>query len=203
VLQERQIERLGSNRPIDVDVRIISASQRPLEEEIEAGRFREDLLFRVNTVTINLVPLRERIEDVPLLANAFLHELAGQSGAAIEGYSDEVLEIFAAHPWPGNVRELRNVVERAVLFCRSPLVTVEELPPALRSYRGKRRQPPSGEVKTLREAVARAEIEAIRAALLATGNRRVEAARLLGISRKTLWEKIKHYRVRVDRPAQS
>jgi DNA-binding NtrC family response regulator len=203
VLQERQIERLGSNRPIAVDVRIISASQRPLEEEIQAGRFREDLLFRVNTVTINLVPLRERIEDVPLLANAFLRELASQSGAEIEGYSDEVLEIFSAHPWPGNVRELRNVIERAVLFCRSSLVTVEELPPALRSYRGKRRQPPSGEVRTLREAVARAEVEAIRAALLATGNRRVEAARLLGISRKTLWEKIKHYRVRVDRTAQS
>jgi DNA-binding NtrC family response regulator len=195
VLQERQIERLGSNRPVDVDVRIVSASQRPLEEEIKAGRFREDLLFRVNTVTINLPPLRERIEDVPLLASAFLHEQATESGVHIDGFSEEVIEIFEAHPWPGNVRELRNVVERAVLFCRGPLVTSDELPPALRAYRGRRRQPPSGEVRTLREAVARAEAETIRNALIATNGRRGEAARLLGISRKTLWEKIKHYRV--------
>jgi DNA-binding NtrC family response regulator len=195
VLQERQIERLGSNRPVDVDVRIVSASQRPLEDEIRAGRFREDLLFRVNTVTINLPPLRERIEDVPLLANAFLREQATESGIHIEGFSEEVIEIFEAHPWPGNVRELRNVVERAVLFCRGPLVKPDELPPVLRASRGRRRQPPSGEVRTLREAVARAEAETIRNALLATNGRRGEAARLLGISRKTLWEKIKHYRV--------
>jgi DNA-binding NtrC family response regulator len=195
VLQERQIERLGSNRPVDVDVRIVSASQRPLEDEIKAGRFREDLLFRVNTVTINLPPLRERIEDVPLLANAFLLEQATESGVHIEGFSDEVIEIFETHPWPGNVRELRNVVERAVLFCRGPLVSCDELPPALRAKRGRHRQPPSGEVRTLREAVARAEAETIRNALIATNGRRGEAARLLGISRKTLWEKIRHYRV--------
>ncbi len=198
VLQERQIERLGSNRPIDVDVRIVSASLRPLEEEIEASRFREDLFFRVNTVSIHLPPLRDRKEDIPLLAQAFLKEFADERQRDIEGFTDEVVELFEGHGWPGNVRELRNVVERAILFCRGSHITVDELPAALRGEDGNRGPREAIKVRPLSQAVERAEIEAIKVALDATSGRRAEAADLLGISRKTLWEKIKVHQIAVD-----
>jgi len=193
VLQEKQIERLGSHRSIKVDVRIVSASLRPLEEEIAAGRFRDDLFFRINTVAIHLPPLRDRGEDIPILAQTFLDEFSRERGKQIEGFNEAVQEAFDAHSWPGNVRELRNVVERAVLFCNTPRVTVEELPAPLRGTVSAQRRSPAQPVMSLEEAVERAEIDAIRAALSATSGRRSEAAELLGVSRKTLWEKAKHY----------
>ncbi len=193
VLQERQIERLGSNRSIPVDVRFVSASLRPLEEDIGAGRFREDLYFRLNTVTINLPPLRERREDIPLLAQRFLEELSRERGKDVASFSDAAMEAFDAYPWPGNVRELRNAVERAVLFCRSGRIGLEDLPAALQGQRAVAKPPAAKSVMTLREAVERAEIEAMQAALAATNGRKSEAAELLGVSRKTLWEKLKLY----------
>ena len=191
VLQERQVERLGSNKPHDIDVRIVTASQRPLEEEIAEGRFREDLLFRINTVTIRLPALRERREDIPFLAEAFLREFGEKSSKAIEGFDPGVLELFDGYAWPGNVRELQHVVERAVLFSKHSRITVEDLPLAVRSpsSAGGRQQ----EVSTLRRTVEHAEIEAIRAALGETNGRRAEAAERLGITRKTLWEKMRNY----------
>jgi DNA-binding NtrC family response regulator len=199
VLQERQIERLGSNSPIDVDVRILSASLRPLEEETADGRFREDLYFRINTVAIHVPPLRDRREDIPLLAQTFLQEFLKGSDKPIEGFSDEVLDLFENYAWPGNVRELRNVVERAVLFCRGPRITVEELPAARRGAPSKGgAQPTRRKTMSLQQATEQAEAEAIRAALTASQGHRTEAAELLGISRKTLWEKVKHYRIVVD-----
>ncbi len=194
VLQERQIERLGSHRSIDIDVRFVAASLRPLEEEVTAGRFRDDLFFRINTVTLALPPLRERREDIPLLAQTFLHEFTAERGCEIEGFSDDVLEIFDTYQWPGNVRELRNVVERAVLFCRGPKVQVDDLPQNLTSLatRGRVEVGP-GPVAPLHETLRETEIRTILRALNATGGRRAEAAELLGISRKTLWEKIKNY----------
>jgi len=194
VLQEKQIERLGSQRSIDIDVRIVSASLRPLEEEISEGRFREDLFFRINTVTIHLPSLRERKEDIPLLAQSFLREFSEERGKEVVGFSDDVLEIFDAYDWPGNVRELRNAVERAVLFSRSPKITLADLPQNFQ-----RLSPKSSigstlaRVTSLQEAVRRAEIEAIGAALAATEGHRSKAAALLGVSRKTLWEKMKAY----------
>jgi DNA-binding NtrC family response regulator len=199
VLQERQIERLGSNRSIDVDVRIVCASLRALEEEIAQGRVREDLYFRINTVAIHVPPLRNRREDIPLLAETFLSELRREKDRSIEGFNDDVLDLFDAYAWPGNVRELRNVVERAVLFCRGSHITVEELPATLRGTSAKRPATPvRSEVISLQQAAEHAEIEAIRAALAASRGRRTEAAELLGISRKTLWEKVKHYRISVE-----
>jgi DNA-binding NtrC family response regulator len=199
VLQERQIERLGSNRPIDVDVRIISASLRPLETEITDGRFREDLFFRVNTVAIHVPPLRNRREDIPLLAETFLQQFQRERNKQIEGFTDEVLGLFDAYGWPGNVRELHNVVERAVLFCSGQRITVEELPVSVRGALPKgTAAPEQREVMSLQKATELAEIEAIRSALMASEGRRTEAAHFLGISRKTLWEKIRHYGITVD-----
>ena len=197
-LQERKIERLGSNRPIDVDVRIVSASQRPLEEEIKGGRFREDLYFRIHTVVIHLPPLRDRREDIPLLVQSFLREFADARQRQIEGVTDEVMELFESHPWPGNVRELRNVIERAVLFCKGDRIVVDDLPGALRGEGGDRPPRPSAPVRSLHQAVEEAEIEAIKAALATTQGRRAEAAELLGISRKTLWEKIRLYEIAAE-----
>jgi DNA-binding NtrC family response regulator len=200
VLQERQIERLGSNRPIDVDVRIVSASLRPLEEEIKEARFREDLYFRINTVAIHVPPLRERREDIPLLAQSFLQEFNKGRGTEIEGFSDDALDLFDSYFWPGNVRELRNVVERAVLFCKGPRVTLEELPAAMRGGAGEETATvSSAPLLSLQQASEKAEIEAIRAALEASQGRRSVAAERLGISRKTLWEKIKNYGISFDR----
>jgi DNA-binding NtrC family response regulator len=193
VLQERQIERLGSNQSVDIDVRIVSASLRPLEEEVRAGTFREDLFFRINTVAIHLPPLRERREDIPLLCQIFLQEFGREKGKEIEGFSEEALEILYAHSWPGNVRELRNVTERAVLFCRGPRILPEQLPVNLREGSHPESSPPGHGAVSLQQAVERAEIEAIRLALAATGGRRSEAAEILKISRKTLWEKMKTF----------
>jgi DNA-binding NtrC family response regulator len=194
VLQERQIERLGSNQSVDIDVRIVSASLRPLEEEVQEGTFREDLYFRVNTVAIHLPPLRERREDIPLLCQVFLREFGGEKGKEIEGFSEEALELLDAHSWPGNVRELRNVVERAVLFCRGPRILPGQLPENIqRPARKDASGPTEHGAGPLQQAVERAEIEAIQRALAATSGRRSEAAELLKISRKTLWEKIKTY----------
>ncbi len=198
VLQEQQIERLGSNRPIDIDVRIVSASLRPLEEEIRSGRFREDLYFRVNTVAIHLPPLRERRVDIPLLAETFLRELAADRMREIGGFSDEVIELFETYAWPGNVRELRNVVERAVLFCRGSKVVIDDLPPSIRGDAVESAIAEPARVVPMQQAISNAEAEAIRAALRATQGRRTEAAELLGISRKTLWEKIKTLEIAVD-----
>jgi two-component system response regulator HydG len=197
-MQDRQMERLGSNRPLDVDVRIVSASPRSLEEAVDSGSFRADLYFRVNTVAINLPPLRDRKEDIPILAQNFLGELTWEQGRQIEGFSDDVLELFDLHPWPGNVRELRSVIERAVLFCRGTQITIEELPPKMRRKVSKTRRPVSKQVSTLKLAVERAEADAVRAALAATQGRRSDAAGLLGVSRKTLWEKIKHHGIESD-----
>ena len=193
VLQEHQIERLGSNKAIDVDVRIVAASLRPLEEEIAEGQFRQDLFFRINTATIQLAPLRDRREDISLLAQVFLREFAEKRGKDVEGFSDEVMEAFDAYDWPGNVRELRNAVERALLFCRSPQVTIADLPTNFDDLKTLRTARSAGDVVKLHEAVVRAEIGAIRDALSATGGRRTKAADLLGVSRKTLWEKAKAY----------
>jgi DNA-binding NtrC family response regulator len=198
VLQEKKIERLGSHRSIEVDVRIVSASLRPLEEVIAAGRFREDLYFRINTVTIHLPPLRERREDIPLLAQAFLQEFSRERGKSISGLSGGALERLDAYHWPGNVRELRNVMERAVLFCRGPKVTVEDLPGNLKGGEEEIAEVVPREVMKMQQAVERAEIAAIRAALAETHGRRGAAAERLGISRKTLWEKIKSYGITVD-----
>ena len=196
VLQERQIERLGSQKTIDVDVRFVAATLASLEDEVAAGRFRNDLFFRINTVTISLPPLRERREDIPLLAMSFLHEFTAERECQIEGFSEEVLEVFDTYPWPGNVRELRNVVERAVLFCRKPMVQLADLPPNMSRYGTVcGTTAPGGPVIPLQEAIKNAEKEAIRNALARTGGRRAEAAELLRISRKTLWEKVKNYKL--------
>ncbi len=189
VLQEQEIEPLGSNRVQRVEVRVIAATSRDLPVMVADGRFRADLYFRLNVLPIRLPPLRERLEDLPALAESLLERLAERDGGARRSLAPSALGLLAAYAWPGNVRELGNVLERAAMLADRPRLEADDfdgiLAPAVPSCAAATRG-----VMPLAEAVAGAERAAIRAALAASGGRKVEAARLLGISRATLYEKL-------------
>jgi DNA-binding NtrC family response regulator len=189
VLQEREIERLGGQRPIPVNVRVVSATKVDLQDAVSEGAFREDLYWRLNVVGILLPPLRERPGDVKTLVEHFV-ALYGRGRAF--AVPDEVMEEMQRYFWPGNVRELENAVERAIALAGPDGALAREH--LLRS-RGDRPAPgpAGGTVRTLKEAGAAAEKDAILAALRLTNGHRARAAKVLGISRKSLWEKMRHY----------
>src|SRR5690606_17833266 len=129
VLQERRFEPVGSTKTVEVDVRVVLASNQPLEELVAAGAFRQDLYYRINVVKIEIPPLRDRISDIPLLAGHFLEEHARELGRQLTGFSDEAMDALRRYSYPGNVRELENIVERAAVLSRRPTITLEDLPP--------------------------------------------------------------------------
>jgi len=133
VLQEKKFERVGGEKTVDIDVRIVAATNKDLKAEIEKGNFREDLYFRLNVVNITVPPLRERKDDIPLLAAAFLKEFARENEKKIDGIHEKVRSRLYAYDWPGNIRELRNCVESAVVMCQSNIITAGDLPPVFRS----------------------------------------------------------------------
>jgi DNA-binding NtrC family response regulator len=185
VLQERQFERVGGEETVETDVRIIAATNRNLKEEIEKGNFREDLYFRLNVVSINVPPLRDRRDDIPIMAATFLKEFARDNGKAVEGISAKAYSRLHAYHWPGNIRELRNCIESAVVMCRGSVVTEEDLPPALQS---------SGEEGWVRVPVGvsleEAEKIIIRGSLAYHKGNKSRTAETLGIGRKTLHRKL-------------
>jgi two-component system response regulator AtoC len=183
VLQERVVRRVGGNEPIPVDVRIIAATNRDLRKQVDEGRFREDLYYRLNVVTIQVPPLRERPEDIPLLAQHFLQRSAAATGKAVVGFTREALDRLAAYPWPGNVRELEHVVERAVILTTSTQLTPEDLPPELRPAAPAPPAAPPGRRLTLEE-LKRWYVEQV---LAETGGNKARAAEILGIDRRTLY----------------
>jgi DNA-binding NtrC family response regulator len=185
VLQEREFERVGGEETVETDVRLVAATNKGLKAEIENGNFREDLYFRLNVVTINVPPLRERKEDIPLLAASFLRELAGENGKTIEGIHEKVYARLYAYSWPGNIRELRNCIESAVVMCRGPVITEDDLPPALQSASDENTvRIPQG--LTLEEA----EKHYILASISHHKGNKTKAAETLGIGRKTLHRKL-------------
>jgi DNA-binding NtrC family response regulator len=188
VLQEHKFERVGGEETIEVDVRIVAATNRDLKREIAEGRFREDLYYRLNVVNIHVPPLRERRDDIPLLAMAALREFAEENGKKLEGFDPKARQALYSYPWPGNVRELRNCVESAVVMARSPLVGAEDLPPNVRS---------SGEERDIRipagSSLEEVEKLLIRETLVAQGGNKSRTAEVLGIGRKTLYQKIEEY----------
>ncbi len=191
MLQDRQFEAVGSNKTITIDTRVVLASNTDLAEEVRAGRFREDLYYRINVVTVNLPPLAERIGDVPLLAEHFLHQFCQLHGKQKSGIVAAAVEHLQRYSWPGNVRELENVIERAVLLSKGPYIKVEDLPTQLiaQSQIGLSRS--SYNQASLKESLAGPEKAIIRAALEANGWNRQETAKALQINRTTLYKKMK------------
>jgi len=180
VLEEKEFSRVGGNEPIRVDVRVVSATNRDLRKAIEKGEFREDLYYRLNVVPIELPPLRERKEDIPLLAQHFLNKFALENKKEVSEFSPEATEFLLGYDWPGNVRELENAIERAVILAKDSLITIADLPQENMSLA---RSTMPG--KNLREV----EKEHILDVLGETGGNYSEAARLLGITRMTLYKK--------------
>jgi transcriptional regulator with PAS, ATPase and Fis domain len=190
-LQERKIVRVGGGAEIPVDVRIIAATHRDLRAEVQAGRFREDLYFRLVVYPIFLPPVRERTEDIPLLVGHFLRKLRDDVGRKVERVSPEVLDALSRYPWPGNVRELENVVHRSLLSCRGDELALSDLPAEIQA-RALPSLPPVG-VDDRRETVLplrELERRAIERALAMTGGSVGRAAKMLGIGRATLYRRL-------------
>ena len=211
VLEDRRVERVGGSRTIDVDVRVIAASNRDLAEQVKRGLFREDLFYRLSVIHLLVPPLRERPDDIARLAEHFLARFAGQAGRRIVGIAPDAMRSLVAHAWPGNVRELRNTIERAVVLGRGDWITVEDLPSPLATAAPRPRTPtpplgsmsismanaadvsaaapPNSSARSLRDL----ERDGIAAALAATGGNKAQAAALLEIDRSTLYKKLKDY----------
>jgi len=198
VLEEKVIERVGDNRPIQVDVRIISATNKDLRGLVEKGAFRDDLFFRINVIPIRLPALRERIEDVPLLADAFFKRAQLKSSKPIQGITKEVMSLLMSYEWPGNVRELRSAFEYAFVACHGSMIQPSHLPPNISRGQEYYRKPS-------RLAGGRAELrkrEVVDALIKAAGNQS-EAARLLGVSRVTVWSWIRKFGIDVRREVKA
>ena len=200
VLQEHVIERVGSPRSVPVDVRIVATSKRPLRELVDEGRFREDLFYRLVVVELQLPPLRDRMDDVPALAQHFLARFRRSMGKPLPGFEDEALDALTRYGYPGNVRELEHAVESAcVRVAGDGPVPVAALPPALRasanagSAAAASREPAGAVIRPLRDVLRHSERSYLEAALRTFEGSRTELARHLGISRKHLWQKLKEH----------
>jgi DNA-binding NtrC family response regulator len=188
VLQERAFERVGGNETLQVDVRILAASNRDLKQRIAEGRFREDLLYRLNVFTLEVPPLRERSSDIPLLASFFARRFASENHKTIEGFADEARAALVSYPWPGNVRELENVIERAIVLCEGPLITERHLPAGLVPGRVEESSP-----RVPGATIAELERHAILKTLEACHGSTNRAAAILGISPRKVQYKLREY----------
>jgi len=198
-LSERTIERVGSNTPVKVDVRLIAATNRQLRTLVDAGTFREDLFFRLNVVKISMPPLRDRSEDIMLLASSFLSEFSEENGRSLKPLSDAAQSLLIRYPWPGNVRELRTAIEHGVVMSNDPVIDARHLPAFLQDpprFSPRETSDIFGSQKINLDAPAEfnlsaLEASAIRAALEFSKGNRTQAAELLGVSRRTLQRKLK------------
>jgi len=188
VLESKQFERVGDHRPISVDVRFITATNRDLSELIDQKKFRDDLFFRINVIPIHLPPLRQRREDIPLLVDAFIRQLRTRTSKDITGLSSRVLVHFMEYPWPGNVRELKSTLEYAFVVAEAGLITEDHLPIQvlrMRSAVREKREPKPGE--------KRDEKMELMDALQRSGGNQTLAAQLLGVKRITVWRRMKKH----------
>ncbi|MBP2672490.1 MAG: two-component system, NtrC family, response regulator [candidate division NC10 bacterium] len=190
VLQEREFERVGGNRTLTVNVRVLAATHRDLERALREGAFRDDLYYRLNVVTIQIPPLRERREDIPLLLEHFVRKFAEKNRRDVTGLTAAARDALLKYDYPGNVRELENIVERAILLCRGHVIDVEDLPAAVRPGQRSPGEPLS---KDLPGILADIERQAIESALERSGGVQTQAADALGISERVLRYKMKKY----------
>jgi DNA-binding NtrC family response regulator len=203
VLQEMTFERVGSSEPVQVDVRIIAATHQDLEQLISQGRFRKDLFYRLNVISIQVPPLRDRPEDIPELAMHFLKVYAQRANQPVSQIDDDALAALKGYSWPGNIRQLENVIERAVVVTEGPVITLNELAselfaagpdgvahgprPPIRDRR------PTPTIRSRREEREQREKELLVRALAAAMGNKAEAARTLGLARSTLLSKLKKF----------
>jgi two-component system, NtrC family, response regulator AtoC len=190
-LQEREFERVGGTQPIQVDVQVIAATNRELSSSIKEGRFREDLYYRLNVIPISLPPLRERREDIPVLAQYFLRRFAAETKKNFTGMTAEAEARLVAYPWPGNVRELANAIERAAVLGQGPEITLDDLPPRIVYSEAER----TSDGLSYREAVDAARADVIRRTLATTRGNRAAAARILGLHKTHLLNLMKSLRI--------
>jgi len=195
VLQEREVTRVGGEDVVSVDVRVIAATNRDLADQIAANSFREDLYYRLNVIRLELPPLRHRREDIPLLAQHFLKQFAERNRRSIIGFTPQAMDALTRHGWPGNVREMMNAIERAVVLARGERVDTPDLPPPLSDAAPPTEPPPLPVGEVSLEEVERATILQT---LEAAGGNKSEAARRLGVTRKTLHAKLKKYEMQGD-----
>lgn len=193
VLQEGEVRRLGDERDVPVDVRVVAASARPLEEAVAAGDFREDLFYRLNVIKVVVPPLRERRTDLPLLINHLIERLNERLNLRITAVAPDALSVLLDAAWPGNVRELENALERAMVLAEGQEVTMAGLPAYLRPAEATPRSADEDQTFSLKAAVRRTEAQAIARALRKAGGNRTHAADLLGLSHRALLYKIKEY----------
>lgn len=187
VLQENEIERLGSNKKIKVSFRLISSTNRDLKKVVESNNFREDLFYRINVIQLNLPPLRERAPDIPLLAAEFVKEFCIREKKALT-VSDEVMKILQSYHWPGNIRQLKNVIERAIVLAKGRMITIKELPEEFLSHQ---EQNETISKKTLKDL----EAQAIRESLRECKGNKSKAAKALGISRKAFYKRLREFQL--------
>ncbi len=199
VLEERKFERVGSQETLNADIRLVAATNRNLAEMVEENRFRPDLYFRLNVVAITLPPLRDRINDIPLLLRRFLQEFSQENQKHIEEITPDAMQALMGYAWPGNVRELRNAVERMVVLARGSKLTVRDLPPAIRGETSAAAGMPASMRPT---SIQEANRQMILAALDANGGNRAQAATQLGISRRTLHRKLREFGIPGRRAAK-
>lgn len=196
VLEDKKVTRVGGIKPIPVDVRIISATNKNLEERVQKGDFRLDLYYRLNVFSIVIPPLRERKEDIPLLIDHFINVYNKELNTKIQNLSSQALELLANYPWPGNVRDLQNCIQSAMILAREGTLTTEHLPMRIKGYHVYEPEvamADAGLDKNIKHINARLEKEFIIDALAKTNYSRTETAKLLKISRKTLFNKMKEY----------
>jgi DNA-binding NtrC family response regulator len=190
VLQELKFEQVGGTKTFEVDVRVVLATNEDLSRAVAEGRFRQDLYYRVNVINIELPPLRSRMSDIPTLAHSFLEQVREDSHRQVTGFADDAMAMLERYSWPGNVRELQNVVERAVLLGKGPVITVADLPAEVRGTNGVVISTAMGH-KSLKEALEGPERQIIREVLESNGWNRNLTADQLGINRTTLYKKMK------------
>jgi two-component system NtrC family response regulator len=197
VLQERVIERVGGTETIAVDFRLVAATNKNLQDEIAAGRFREDLFYRLNVVNIHLPPLRERREDIPILASHFLRKFALENNRQIQGFTAGAIDYLSAYEWPGNVRQLENVIERCVVLANRDVIDVDDLPAELRDEETQFKS--AVDLLPLKvnlsETLEKIEAALIRRALVHSGFVQVKTAELLDVSKSLLQYKLKKYKI--------
>ncbi|MDQ3265413.1 MAG: sigma-54 dependent transcriptional regulator [Myxococcota bacterium] len=198
VLEEGKLRRLGGKAELDVDVRVLCATNRDLKQEIKNQRFREDLFFRLNVFQVGLPPLRDRKEDIPMLAQHFIDKFNTESGKKVSGASPDALEVLKGYEWPGNIRELRNAVERAVILCDGELIEKDQLPPDM-AGKGPERQAFKVPYGLTLDTI---EKEYILGSLQRNGGNKARTAEILGVSEKTLYNKLNRYaaEARGERP---